>query len=212
MYESYERILKALNLEKHLTARQIAKLLYPDEQPKKAYQRVAKNLQYLRKENLLKSKAYGLGKEDFWSLRSHPIVLEEGYKPPRHDVGSLKYEHEKACAEVFVVFALTGTLYGWEQHKRLGKNFIPDRTAEFEDGILYIEVEMGTKDRVTDKLRNYQNYYRETREPFQVLFLVQQMRDWKVTPHYRIELLSDFLFSVPNSVPNDRNDSEAETS
>lgn len=171
---------------------------------------MAKNLQYLRRENLLKSKSYGLGKEDFWSLRSHPIVLEEGYTPPRLDVSALKYEHERACAEVFVALALTGTLFGWEEHKRLGKNFIPDRTAEFEDGILYIEVEMGKKDRVSEKLETYRQYYRETREPFKVLFLVTQMRDWDVTPHYRVELFSDFIKnSVPNSVPNEENESES---
>src|ERR1043166_5500459 len=148
MHPAYERILKALNLEKHLTTRQLARLLYPDEYQKnqrKVYDRLVKNLAYLKKENLLKSKDYGLGKENLWSIKRHPLNKEQGYSPAP-DIHTFKYEHEKACGDVFVSLALTGKLYSWQAHKRIGR-VIPDRIAEMED-MIYIEVEMGSQNKI----------------------------------------------------------------
>ena len=188
-----KRILLALDLEKHMTCRQLAQLLYPEEPIKTTYERVAKNLSKLQKENLLKSKSYGLGKEKLWSLKPNPINKEEGFTPPKAEVHTYKYEHERACAEVFVKFA-QDEIYGWDQHKKISKEIIPDRTVYLtEDYPLYIEVEMGDRDRVTQKISNYQRYYRETHEKFRVLFLVKQMRDWPKNPHYQIEILEKWI-------------------
>jgi hypothetical protein len=82
----HERILNALNLEKHLTGRQLARLLYPSEYSpettNRAYERVMKNLKSLQESGLLKSKSYGLGREMLWSLTSRKIVKDLGYTPP----------------------------------------------------------------------------------------------------------------------------------
>lgn len=187
MYEAYKRILNALNLEKHLTARQITRLLYPqeyasDETRSRAYQRVSRNLQYLRAKSLLKSKSYGLSKEEgsadyLWSLRQHPIIKEMELEPPRSEVHSFKYKHERDCGEVFVSLALTGRLYGWEAHRRIAKGIIPDRHGWLENLSQYIERERGTQDKVESKTLNYMKHFRETKEPFDVLYVVNSERE-----------------------------------
>jgi hypothetical protein len=219
MYEPYERILKALNLEKQLTASQITKLLYQEEwqneNRNKAYQRIAANLQYLRKQNLLKSKSYGLipgkGSADyFWSLRKHPIISELGYEPPRAEVHAFKYEHEKECAEVFVALALTGKLYGWKAHKRISKGIIPDRTANLQNNKYYIEVERGTQDKIASKTENYRRYFRETNEEFNVLYLVKdektledsvaKLEETGASGHYLVSVFSEFTSDPLNAI------------
>ena len=165
------------------------------------YDRLVKNLAYLKKENLLKSKDYGLGKENLWSIKRHPLNKEQGYSPAP-DIHTFKYEHEKACGDVFVSLALTGKLYSWQAHKRIGR-VIPDRIAEMED-MIYIEVEMGSQNKIKSKATLYQQLYRETREPFQVLFVVQtdkQLQNARkelegFTSHYRVEMLSDMTGNV----------------
>lgn len=207
MYEAYERILKALDLEKHLTARQITRLLYheeyrSEENRSKAYQRIAANLQYLRNQNLLKSKSYGLGKDYFWSLRKHPIISELGFEPPSAEVHTFKYEHEKECAEVFVSLALTGRLHGWQAHKRISKGIIPDRIAAFSDRKYFLEIERGTQDKIPSKTENYRRYFRETGEEFNVLFLVKdektleesvkKLERMNASGHYLVGVFSEF--------------------
>jgi hypothetical protein len=168
------------------------------------YDRLVKNLAYLRSENLLKSKDYGLGKENLWSLKAGKAlaaVQDEFDSPlvaPRAEIHSFKYEHEKACADVFVALALSGKLYSWKAHTRISK-VIPDRTAEL-DYILHIEVEMGSQDKIQSKADQYVDLYRQTREPFHVLFLVQTDKQLAsaqqilagFSRHYRTEKLSDF--------------------
>jgi hypothetical protein len=103
---------------------------------------------------------------------------------------------------VFVSLALTGRLYSWQAHKRIGK-VIPDRIAEMED-VIYIEVEMGSQNKIKSKAELYKQLYRETREPFQVLFLVQTDKQLQsarkeladFTSHYRVEMLSDMTGNV----------------
>jgi hypothetical protein len=181
------------------------------------YDRLVKNLQTLKKESLLKSKDYGLGKENLWSLKPHPIIRELGYTPPKSEIHTFKYEHEKACADVFVTFALSGNLYDWEAHKRRGK-MIPDRIAE-TDTTIFIEVEMGSQDKIRQKLEAYQQYHRETREEFQVLFLVKppQLESAseivkEVTHHYRVELLDRYQHFEPLSDTLSDTSSESEDS
>jgi hypothetical protein len=118
---------------------------------------------------------------------------------PKAEIHSFKYEHEKACADVFVTLALTEKLCGWELHKRIGKNIIPDRIADY-NGTVYIEVEMGSQDKIFQKANAYRQYFREAGEPFQVWFLVKQPRlyesgleDLRDFPaNYSIELLENF--------------------
>jgi len=94
---------------------------------------------------------------------------------------------------------LSGKLYGWEQHKKISKNIIPDRTADF-NGTVYIEVEMGSQDKIRQKADAYKRYFQDTREQFNVWFLVKEqwqydsglesLRDF--SSHYSIELLDVF--------------------
>ncbi len=202
MLEAYERILKALNWEKWMSPKQLARLLYPDlyrENWRKPYDRIIKNVQSLRQKDLLRYKDYGLGKDNLWALKPHKLIQEFGYTPPKSEIHTFKYEHEKACADVFVTLALSGKLYGWEQHKKIGKNIIPDRTADF-NGTVYIEVEMGSQDKIRQKADAYKQYFQDTRKQFNVWFLVKQqwqydsglesLRDFP--SHYSIELLDVF--------------------
>lgn len=122
-----------------------------------------------------------------------------GYSPPRSEIHTFKYDHEKACAAVFVELTLTGNLYGWEAHKKISKNIIPDRLAEM-DTTVYIEVEMGSQDKIHEKAESYRQYYFDTRKDFQVWFLVKEQWQYDsgleslrhFSDHYRIELLENF--------------------
>ncbi len=158
---------------------------------------------YLKKQNLLKSKSYGLGKEYFWSLRQHPVLAELGLEPPRSEVHAFKYEHEKQCAEVFVSLALTETLYDWQPHKRISKGIIPDRMARFENRTIYFEIERGTQDKIVQKTESYRKHWRETKEDFSVLFLVKDEKALEQTitkleginasDHYLVGVLPQFV-------------------
>lgn len=77
------------------------------------------------------------------------------------------------CAEVFVSLALTERLYGWQSHKRISKGIIPDRIANLENRIFYLEIERGTQDKINQKTENYRQFWRETNEEFHVLYLVK---------------------------------------
>ncbi len=150
----------------------------------------------------MKSKSYGLGKDYFWSLKKHPVIAELGYSPPRAEVHTFKYEHEKACAEVFVSLALTKKLYGWESHKRISKTTIPDRIANLERRIFYLEIERGTQDKIVHKTENYRTFFRETGEEFGVLFLVKdektladsvkKLEAANASSHYLVGVFSEF--------------------
>ena len=139
-----------------------------------------------------------MGKDNLWAFTSNKLVKELGGMPPKSEIHTFKYEHEKACADVFVTLILTGKLIGWEQHKKIG-SIIPDRTAEL-DGTVYIEVEMGSKSEIRQKAENYKRYYHETRERFSVWFLVKHqwqydegLEDLRTFPNnYSIELLDVF--------------------
>lgn len=140
-----------------------------------------------------------MGKETFWALNKHAIIKELGYEPPRAEIHTFKAEHEKMCADVFVTLALTGKLYDWEAHRKLFKDTIPDRTADY-GGTVYIEVESGKQDKIREKAENYKRYFQETKEQFQVWFLVatqaryesglEDLRDYPQA--YSIQLLSEF--------------------
>lgn len=165
----------------------------------------------MKAENLLKSKNYGLGKDNLWSLkigaslRLAEEVLNENSEdeikliPPKTEIHTFKYEHEKACGDVFVTLALTGNLYGWEAHRKISKNIIPDRAADY-GGTVYIEVEMGSQNKIRQKSENYSQYFSESRKQCLVWFLVDTdklyqsgLEDLRDFPrHYSIQKLSEF--------------------
>src|ERR1051325_11880740 len=160
-----QRILHALNLESHLTGKQLARLLYPkdyaNDVKNKAYQRVMKNLKTLQqRDKLLKSKSYGLGRDMLWSLTSHKINKELGYKA-KPDVHAFKYDHEKDCADIFVSLALTGTLLEWQGEGDQKTGFRHDRMFSVDDRIFYLEVERGTQGdgKLRAKLERYIKHY-----------------------------------------------------
>src|SRR5258708_3008651 len=136
-----ERIFKALHLEKHLTGKQLARLLYPEEYgTDKPYQRVMKSLKRLKVNGLLKSKSYGLGKEKLWFLTKSKVISELGYSPPKGEIHAYKYDHEKDCAEVFVSLALSDSLLEWEGEgdQKIGLRY--DRKFRVDDRQFYLEV------------------------------------------------------------------------
>jgi Replication-relaxation len=163
-------ILYALNLEKHLTARHLARLIDPQND---AWERVRKSLQRMENESLVKSKHYGLGKDKIWSLANQSVIKQLGYEPPKSEIHSLFYDHQIARGNVFVSLALTGKLLEWESEPKL-KRFRPDALARISETNIYIEVERGNQNRakIIRKIENYLNYYRETKEPFHVIFIV----------------------------------------
>lgn len=178
MIEPYNKILRALNLEKHLTGRQIARLIYPQEYASdtknRAYQRVMKNLKTLEKENLLRSKDYERGTEKFWSLAKNKEIKNLGYEPPQAEIHRFKYEHEKGCGDIFVSFILTEQVVLWEGEGRAIRGFRHDRKFAFSE-TWYLENERGTQAPkiLRGKLENYLHHYRETGDVFHVLFVVK---------------------------------------
>lgn len=147
----------------------------------------------------MRYKNYGLGKDNFWALANHKIIKELGYTPPKAEIHTFKYEHEKACADVFVTLYLTGKLYDWEAHKKIAAGIIPDRSAEVP-GKIYLEIEMGSKSEIRQKAEKYRQYYFGKREDFKVWFLVKE--SWQYdqgledlrhfSQHYSIELIDEF--------------------
>jgi hypothetical protein len=178
MTSPQERTFKALHLEKHLTGKQLARLLYPqefvNEVKNPAYQRVMKSLKRLEASGLLKSKSYGLAKDKLWFLAKHKVVLELGYTPPKGEIHAYKYDHEKDCADVFVSLALSDSLLEWEGEgdQKMGLRY--DRKFRVDDRQFYLEVERGTQgpEKLRVKLERYIKHYREKQEPFNVLFTV----------------------------------------
>ncbi|MEJ7863099.1 MAG: hypothetical protein WKF90_15830 [Pyrinomonadaceae bacterium] len=142
------------------------------------------------------------------------MTKDLGYEPPRAEIHAFKYEHEKACADIFVTLDLSGKLLGWEQHKKLGTSIIPDRTAIL-DGTVYIEVEMGSQDKIKQKAESYTRYFQETKKQFSVWFLVKEQRHYdsglEYLRHfpsaYSIELLDVFNAS---SVSNPSSDNSSD--
>lgn len=212
MHPSHLRILQVLNVEKHLTARQITEILYPAEanQGERAYQRIASNLQSLRAKSLLSSKAYDLNEEYFWALRKHPVIEDLELEPPRAEVHSHFYHHEKACADVFVALYKTGSLHGWG-HQQISKNIKPDRIFYLGDDLYYLEVEMGNHKEATirNKIENYKKHHRETGEKFQVRFVTPKKKAFDMmyrimeheTYHYQAYML-ETLQAASNTYSN----------
>jgi hypothetical protein len=202
MYEPYQKILEALHEEKWMSPKQLTRLLYPTEYHRnwrKAYDRIIKNLQTLRQKELLRYKDYGLGKDNLWALQPNPLLKDFGFIPPKSEIHAFKYEHEKACADVYVTLKLTGKLTGWKQSAKLTAAIIPDRIAETPEPI-YLEIEMGSKYEIPQQAQNYRQYHFDTKKHFKVWFLVKEqwqydqaledLRDFP--PAYSVELLDVF--------------------
>jgi len=95
-----------------------------------------------------------------------------GLEPPRSEIHTFKYEHEKLCSDVFVALYQTGGLYGWGQ-QRISKEVIPDRIFWLHDDLYYLEVEMGNHKEaiIKSKVEAYKRYWRESNEKFEVRFV-----------------------------------------
>jgi hypothetical protein len=132
-------------------------------------------------------------------MKAHPIIKELGFHPPKAEIHTFKYEHEKACADVFVTLALTGQLYSWEAHKKIAKGLITDRNAQMNQ-TNYIEVEMGSQDKIREKADKYKRHFYATQVPFHVWFLVKSEKQYQdglddlrdFSEHYQISTLDKF--------------------
>lgn len=215
------RILNALNLEKHLTGHQLARLLYPAEYQRnvknKAYQRVMKTLKSLQNDGLLKSKSYGLGVDMLWCLRKHKLLSEFGIDYPRFEIHRFKYEHEKACGDVFVSLALTNQLFEWTGEGDQKSGFRHDRKFALQGLPWYLEHEEGNhvQNILREKLTRYFQLWSQTHEPFGVLFTVKQpetfdlllslFKELHLPASYCVTLHSDFVSDPLNAELTSRN-------
>lgn len=137
--------------------------------------------------------------EYFWSLRKHPFVTDLGLVPPKSEVHSNLYEHEKTCADVFVALYRTGSLNGWGQQPVTGLKKTPDRIFYLGDELYFLEVEMGNhkEAQIREKLESYKRYYQQTREKFQLRFVVKDELTFNLisrvveneTYHYQVYML-----------------------
>ena len=187
----YERILRALNIERHLAGRQLARLLYPEEYKNDAsriYQRVMKNLKTMEREGLLQSDSYGVkieGKEKLWRIfptasedspkrNQERILAEFGVTPTNWKIHRSLYEHEKSCGDIFVSLVLTGRLVEWQGEGDQKAGFRHDRLFRIDDPVNYLEEERGNQGlgKLRDKLTHYADHFRKNRQPFNVLFAV----------------------------------------
>ena len=169
-----------------------------------------KNLKTLEKENLLNSKNYELGMDKFWSLANHKFIKELGYEPPKSEIHRFKYEHEKGCGDIFVSLMLTGECTLWEGEGRAVKGFRHDRKFAF-DKIWYLENERGTQAPkvLRGKIDNYLKHYRETYDPFHVLFTVKDepsleqiiylFDEYKLPNFYWATVIDDFVSDPLNA-------------
>jgi hypothetical protein len=108
------------------------------------------------------------------------------------------------CAEVFVSLALTDRLLNWEGEGTQKKGFRHDRKFELGD-TWYLEVEKGNQaiQKLRVKLSQYVSHYRETKEPFHVLFTVQDepsieqliylFEGFKLGSHYAAVVFEEFV-------------------
>jgi hypothetical protein len=133
-----------------------------------------KNLKKLQTDGLLKSKSYGLGKEMLWSLTSTRLVRDLGHTPPKSEVHSMLYEHEKDLGDVFVSLALSGRLLEWQGEGDQKKGLRNDRMFRLADPKNYLERERGNQGvpKLREKVGRYVKHYETTREPFNLIFSV----------------------------------------
>jgi hypothetical protein len=171
------KILKALTIQKHLTASQLAKLL------KSPYKTVANRLKQMENEGLLLSDSYGVmvqGVEKFWRIFPHQTGTATardakkslslyGYRDvkPAPKMHSKLYWHEMHCGDLFVAFASTGNLWTWEDGEVLG-GCTCDKVFGFteDDGENFLlEQEEGNQyERIEAKVLAYVEHWRETKE------------------------------------------------
>jgi hypothetical protein len=165
-----------------------------------------KSLKRLERDNLLKSKSYGLAEEKLWSLKKNKLLVELGYIAPKSDIHKYNYDHTKRAGDIFVSLALSGSLYLWE-----GEGNRPDlrwdRKFAVDDRDFYLEVETGSQDigKLRLKTERYLRYWEEIHEPFNVLFTVGSdagMRkvltlftEYRLNNHYMVVSQSDFVSS-----------------
>src|SRR6185369_17746662 len=142
----------ALHQEPRLTARQIARLIHPQNgaslQNPEGYDKTNAMLNRMVTERSLDKLARPHATLDFM------YCLRRTRKPLKLS----NFDHERACADVFIGFARTGLLEAWEYYPKVGL-VEPDRGARVS-GIrqhLYLEIDRSTEplQRIDDKLTRY---------------------------------------------------------
>lgn len=137
-----------------------------------------------------------------WSLTGKKVVRDLGLTPPKSEIHSFLYEHEKDLADVFVSLALTETLYDWkgEGDQKIGLRY--DRLFQVDERVFYVERERGTqgREKLITKLNRYATHYRKTQEPFYVLILADETElytpifgELRLGSHYLAALHSEFI-------------------
>lgn len=145
-----------------------------------------KNLQKLQKDGLLKSDSYGVkieGKEKLWRIlaqateespkrQQEAVLAELDVAQTPWKIHSALYEHEKACADIFVSLALTDTLLEWQGEGDQKAGFRHDRLFRLGDPIIYLEMEMGNHgpEKLRGKVARYVELERRMRKSFNVVF------------------------------------------
>jgi hypothetical protein len=159
-----------------------------------------KQIEKMASESLLTSKPSKITDEKLWLIADSKIARDLGYKstPPIHP---LYFEHEKAIGDVFVSLAISGHLTGWDRSDR--PKLRDDAQFYIDDNLFYLEVEMGNHgiDRLTEKVVRYKKYFRETGEPFHVLFVMKDdlakiqnvFASERTTIHYKSCLLEEVV-------------------
>lgn len=143
-----------------------------------------------------------------WSLTGKKIVRDLGFTPPKSEIHSFLYEHEKDLGDVFVSLVLTEELTNWqgEGDQKIGLRY--DRLFQVDDRLFYVERERGTqgREKLITKLNRYVSHYRKTHQPFYVLILGDEtdlytsiFEELHLSSHYLVALHSEFVKAPLNA-------------
>lgn len=126
----------------------------------------------MESEKLISSKSYGLATDILWQICPNKIHAQFEYTAPPL-VHSLFYVHERIRGDIFTALYLTEKLQIWKPEEVIIKNKT-DAHIWLADVRIYLEIETGSQGRqkIEGKLREYQQYWRDTQEKFEVIFAV----------------------------------------
>lgn len=162
------------------------------------------------------------GKQKFWRIlpqtvpdspRKHQdaVLLTLGVSPTSWKIHASLYDHEKACADVFVSLAITDTLMEWQGEGDQKSGFRHDRMFRIGESVNYLEMEMGNHERQTLRLKvdQYTNLFRKAQVPFNVIFsfpteqdiekIVAVFEEAKVGQQYAAVLQSELVSDPLNA-------------
>ena len=191
-------ILKALELEKRMTAQQLARIAYPHAQnpltiykygsDAKTYQYPPGYQQTLRILRDLASSKDRRGKRKKPELKRHPSPYKEYpdlWMLP--DTDRLKfdlYQHEIMCADIFTAYWGKFTHWGVPRSDTLERlQLKPDRYLRFGEAEFFLEADRGSEGAsiLRRKIEAYRQYSQVLKRPFNVVFIVQDYsKDFEV--------------------------------